>query len=33
MLTIALFVDRHKQQLSDNEKLAIEETWLARWKD
>jgi hypothetical protein len=33
MLTIALFVDRHKQQLLENEKLAIKETWLARWKD
>ncbi len=33
MLAIALFVDRHKQQLSENEKSAIEETWIARWKD
>ena len=33
MLAIALFVDRHKQQLLDNKKLAIKETWLARWKD
>jgi hypothetical protein len=33
MLAIALFVDCHKQQLSENKKLAIEETWLARWKD
>ena len=33
MLAIALFVDRHKQQLSEQERSAIEETWLARWKD
>jgi hypothetical protein len=33
MLAIALFVDRHKQQLSDSERSSIEETWLARWKD
>jgi hypothetical protein len=33
LLAIALFVDRHKQQLSENEKSAIEETWIARWKD
>jgi hypothetical protein len=33
MLAIALFVDRHKKQLSDSERSAIEETWLARWKE
>ena len=33
MLAIALFVDHHKQQLLEQEKSTIEETWIARWKD
>ncbi len=33
MLAIALFRDRHKQHLLENKNLAIEETWLDRWKD
>ena len=33
MLAIALFVDRHKDRLSENEKSSIEEKWIARWKD
>jgi len=33
MLAIALFVDRHKERLSETEKSEIEATWLARWKD
>jgi hypothetical protein len=33
MLAIALFVDRHKERLSETEKSDIEATWLARWKD
>jgi hypothetical protein len=33
MLAIALFVDRHKNQLSESEKTKIEDSWIARWKD
>ncbi len=33
MLTIALFVDHHKDRLSENVKSSIEEEWIARWKD
>jgi hypothetical protein len=33
MLAIALFVDCHKQQLLEQERSAIEETWLVRWKN
>ncbi len=33
MLAIALFMDRHKDQLSDAEKSAIEAKWISRWKD
>ena len=33
MLAIALSVERHKKQLSENKKMAIEEAWVARWKD
>ena len=33
MLAIALFVERHKNQLSDSEKSSIEDKWVARWKD
>ena len=33
MLAISLFVERHKNQLLESEKLEIEENWIARWKD
>jgi hypothetical protein len=33
MLAIALSVERHKKQLSESKKLAIEEAWVAWWKD
>ena len=33
MLAIALSVEHHKKQLSESEKLAIKENWIARWKD
>jgi hypothetical protein len=33
MLAIALFVERHKNQLSDSEKSSIEDKCVARWKD
>ena len=33
MLAIALSVEHHKKQLLESEKLAIEETWVARWKE
>ncbi len=33
MLAIALFVDRHKDRLSESKKSLIEEKWIARWKD
>jgi len=33
MLAIALFVDRHKDRLSDAEKSSIEDKWISRWKD
>jgi hypothetical protein len=33
MLAIALFMDRHKDRLLENEKSSIEEKWIARWKD
>ena len=33
MVAIALFVDRHKDWLSDTEKSSIEEKWIACWKD
>ena len=33
MLAIELFVDRHKDQLSENKKSSIEEKWIACWKD
>ena len=33
MLAIALFVDCHKKQLSESEKLVIKENWIALWKD
>jgi hypothetical protein len=33
MLAIALFVERHKTQLSESKKSKIEEAWILRWKD
>jgi hypothetical protein len=33
MLAFALFVEHHKKQLSESEKLAIKENWIAHWKD
>ena len=33
MLAITLFVDCHKDWLSDAEKSSIEEKWITRWKD
>jgi hypothetical protein len=33
MQAIALFIERHKKQLSESEKLVIEENWIAHWKD
>ena len=33
MLAIALSIERHKKQLSESEKLAIKENWIAHWKD
>ncbi len=32
-LAIALFVDCHKDQLSESKKSSIEEKWIAQWKD
>jgi hypothetical protein len=33
MLAIALFVERHKDQLSETEKSSIEEKWIACWRN
>jgi len=33
MLAVALFIERHKQSLSDVERNSIESKWLTRWKD
>ena len=33
MLAIALFIECHKKQLSESEKLVIKKNWIARWKD
>jgi hypothetical protein len=33
MLAIALFVERHKTQLSESKKSKIKEAWILRWKD
>jgi len=33
MLAIAIFVEKHRNSLSDREKLAIEDKWISRWKD
>jgi hypothetical protein len=33
MLAIVLSIERHEKQLSESEKLAIKENWIARWKD
>ena len=33
MLDIAIFVEKHRNSLSDSEKSAIEDKWISRWKD
>jgi hypothetical protein len=33
MLALALFIERHKQSLSDSERTEIENKWVARWKE
>jgi len=33
MLAVALFIERHKQSLSDVEHNSIESKWLTRWKE
>jgi hypothetical protein len=33
MLALALFIECHKQSLSDSERNEIESKWLARWKE
>ena len=33
MLAIAIFVEKHRNSLSDGEKSAIEDRWILRWKD
>jgi hypothetical protein len=33
MLALALFIERHKQSLSDAERTTIESKWLTRWKE
>jgi hypothetical protein len=33
MLALALFIERHKQSLSDADRDSIESKWLARWKE
>ena len=33
MLAIALFIDRHKDRLSDAQKSSIEEKWISHWKE
>jgi hypothetical protein len=33
MLAIALFAERHKDQMSEAKKSSIEEKWTARWRD
>ena len=33
MLAIAIFVEKHRNSLSDSEKSAIEDKWISRWKD
>ena len=33
MLAIALSIERHKKQLSESKKMAIEEAWVAWWKN
>jgi hypothetical protein len=32
MLTIAIFIEKYKKEVSDDMKDKIEEAWLARWK-
>ena len=33
MLAFAIFVEKHRNSLSDSEKSAIEDKWISRWKD
>ena len=33
MLAIAIFVEKHRNSLSDSKKLDIEDRWIGRWKD
>ena len=33
MLALALFIERHKQSLSDTDRNTIESKWLTRWKE
>ena len=33
MLALALFIEHHKQSLSDAERNDIESKWIARWKE
>jgi hypothetical protein len=33
MLALALFIERHKQSLSDTERNEIESKWIVRWKE
>ena len=33
MLALALFIERHKQSLSDVDRNTIEAKWLTRWKE
>jgi hypothetical protein len=33
MLALALFIECHKQSLSDSERNEIESKWLTRWKE
>jgi hypothetical protein len=33
MLAIAIFVEKHRNSLSDSAKSAIEDKWISRWKD
>jgi len=33
MLAIAIFVEKHRNSLSDSEKSTIEDKWISHWKD
>ena len=33
MLAIAIFVEKHRNTLSDSKKSAIEDKWISHWKD